>query len=719
MNTTKPIANLVTDSVVQKTHSCYIIGEDSMVDCCVNAILEEKYDILGFCTSNNKSALFAEQNEIPCTNSLAVFESWLKENPCDFLFSIVNTRILSNSIIQNAKQFCINFHNAALPKYGGVHATSWAILNNEKFHGATWHILEEGIDTGDILKQCIFKIDDHDTGFSLNVKCIENAMPLFMELLKELNNVTYKRTKQDLKQRSYYTLYQKPKNFGVISFDSMTAEEIYALHRALNFSEYANKMCLLKFAYQNIIFFAKKINILNKKENAIPGTIVEISEKHLRIATLTDDIAISQLTDINNKNYEISDFVIAHDISEDQQLLSMDQEFLNKLRHHGERLAKFESYWVKTLEQSNSLNFLSLNASNIENSAIIDEKIIFSDQSFTEKISRISPENTNSETALITIFLLYLYRLNNYDDYSVGYKSDYIDNLIEDIHDFFAEIVPMNLNLSAEIDFLQALSMVTKSLDITKTKNTFSRDIKLRYPQLYDNTLSLPIVISTSEQIKSSNRCLCFLINKDSIKVYFPKDLDDTILTIVENMPGHLQVFISGILQNKNLHVKDIPLITESEKRLLIEEYNNTTTDYPRNSSIIEIFEQQVSKYPNNIAVKHGDDFLTYDELNEKANQLAARLISLGVKNGSIVATYFNKGINSILSIVAVIKARAIYMPIDPMYPREHIEYTLKDTGSLILLTQKKDRSVLEKCLPSGKFIILSVDENYANKSIF
>jgi methionyl-tRNA formyltransferase len=83
----------------------------------------------------------------------------------------------------------------------------------------------------------------------------------------------------------------------------------------------------------NTVFFATKINILNKKSKTSPGTIVDISEHHIRIATLTNDIAISQITDINNKNYEILDFALIHNLSKKQQLRSCFHDFsINLLR---------------------------------------------------------------------------------------------------------------------------------------------------------------------------------------------------------------------------------------------------------------------------------------------------------------------------------------------------------------------------------------------------
>ena len=77
----------------------------------------------------------------------------LEKTSFDFLFSIVNSQILFPSLLKLPREFAINFHDALLPKYAGVHATSWAIFNQEKTHGITWHVMSEIVDSGDILKQ--------------------------------------------------------------------------------------------------------------------------------------------------------------------------------------------------------------------------------------------------------------------------------------------------------------------------------------------------------------------------------------------------------------------------------------------------------------------------------------------------------------------------------------------------------------------------------------
>ncbi|MDR1236594.1 MAG: amino acid adenylation domain-containing protein, partial [Holosporaceae bacterium] len=212
---------------------------------------------------------------------------------------------------------------------------------------------------------------------------------------------------------------------------------------------------------------------------------------------------------------------------------------------------------------------------------------------------------------------------------------------------------------------------------------------------------------------------LFFEIKDRSIIVHTCDKLNEIGHRIVENIFGHLQTMVEGLLLDRSVPIKEIPLLTEREKKVFSDVYNNTKTEYPRDLSVSQIFEQQVELYPNNVAVKHLKESLTYDELNQKANQLASYLIDLGVKKGSLVATFFNKGVNSIMSILAITKAGATYTPIDPMYPREHIKYILQDTGALIVLSQEKDKYVLEECLPSGKFIIISVDSQSIKTRIF
>lgn len=689
---------------------CYIIGEDSLANQCIKIILEQGHFLLGICSPSEQIRDFAQQNDIPYTDSVEILESWLKMNECDFLFSVVNSRILSKSLLKLPRYFTINYHNSPLPKYAGVHATSWAILNNETYHGVTWHVVDEGIDTGDILKQTTFEIDEQETNFSLDVKCIEKAIPLFKELLEELADSKYKRVKQDFKQRSYYTLYQKPKHYGVILW-SATANKIYTTYRALNFSGYTNKLCLPKFIFNGVVFFARKVAILNKgkRPSLLPGTVVEISNHHLRMTTATNDIALSQLIDTKGKSYTISDLADFCGIKKGDTLPLLDENFLSQLELRSELLAKSEAFWINTIEQIKNLNFWTLDA----NQSVAHKKVnlaktfIYNDSSCKNKILHLLPKNVESKNVLMTMLLLYLYRLNNYDDFSIGYECQYLKEIESGMDAFFADIVPMNLSFTPDIDLQQAVFKIEELLKLINKHKTFAKDVIIRYPQLTGQIL-FPIIISagapTQKTCDEIGNCLYFVIDDESVILYHADNLDVVCQKIIDNMVGHLQIVIDGLLSNQALPIKNLPILTVEEKQLILGSWNNTKTSYPKNQSIAEIFEQQVAMYPGNVAVKFNDTSLTYEELNRKVKILNKHLANLGVTNNSLVGIYFDRGINAVVSILSIISLGAAYVSIDTAYSEQYIKDILNDTKVVVLLAQKNRKNSLEKILQNIKF---------------
>ncbi|WP_232220715.1 formyltransferase family protein [Legionella tunisiensis] len=218
----------------------------------------------------------------------------------DFLFSIVNGEILSKEILALPRNYAINYHNSSLPKYAGLYATTWAILNGETQHAISWHIMDERIDAGNILKQPTIPIDDFDTALSLNLKCYEKAIHSFHELVDELATNTTKAVKQNLSCRSYYGLKDKPANFGFISWEK-SSDDIDRLCRALTMGNYLNQLAVPKIIINGTIFVVKAHKKLNKTSRMEPGTIVNISNNYIQVTTATFDIAILELTDLQGK----------------------------------------------------------------------------------------------------------------------------------------------------------------------------------------------------------------------------------------------------------------------------------------------------------------------------------------------------------------------------------------------------------------------------------
>lgn len=156
----------------------------------------------------------------------------------------------------------------------------------------------------------------------------------------------------------------------------------------------------------------------------------------------------------------------------------------------------------------------------------------------------------------------------------------------------------------------------------------------------------------------------------------------------VARMLGHYQTLLEAVVKNPDQTIASLPLITTAERTQMLESWNATRTDYPKDRCVHELFEDQVARAPDNIAVVCGEHQLTYAELNERANQLAHYLRRCGVERGARVGISLDRSIEAIVGLYAILKAGGAYVPLDPVYPRERLNMMIEDAQVKIVLTQ-------------------------------
>src|SRR5262249_47006720 len=141
--------------------------------------------------------------------------------------------------------------------------------------------------------------------------------------------------------------------------------------------------------------------------------------------------------------------------------------------------------------------------------------------------------------------------------------------------------------------------------------------------------------------------------------------------------------------------VRAIDPLPEAERRQVVEEWNATEADYPKEELIHELFEEQAEKSPHAIAVVYEEQSLTYSELNVRANRLAYHLRGLGVEPEARVAICMERGLEMVVALLGALKAGAAYLPLDPAYPSERLRLMLEDGNPLVTLTQERFLGVL------------------------
>ena len=178
----------------------------------------------------------------------------------------------------------------------------------------------------------------------------------------------------------------------------------------------------------------------------------------------------------------------------------------------------------------------------------------------------------------------------------------------------------------------------------------------------------------------------------------------------VGRMLGHLQTLLQAIAKRPQQLLRDLPLLTPTERHELLVEWNRTEYDYPRDSCVHELFEAQVEQTPNAVAVVFEDRHLTYRELNNRSNHVAHYLRKLGVGPGVLVGLCMDQSLERIVGLFGVLKAGGAYVPIDPAYPATRLAFMLNDANAPVVLTQRNLIQTLPP-LQATKFICLDSPE--------
>jgi amino acid adenylation domain-containing protein len=190
-------------------------------------------------------------------------------------------------------------------------------------------------------------------------------------------------------------------------------------------------------------------------------------------------------------------------------------------------------------------------------------------------------------------------------------------------------------------------------------------------------------------------------------KFEYNTDLFDA--STITRMVEHFCTLLSGIAAAPERRISELPLLTESQRHQLLVEWNQTRTDYPKDKCIHQLFEAQVEKTPDAVAVVFENQQLTYRELNQRANQLAHYLQELGVKPEVLVGICVERSLDMVIGLLGILKAGGAYVPLDPAYPQERLAFMIEDARSPVLLTQQR----LVEALPEHKAQIVCLDADW------
>jgi amino acid adenylation domain-containing protein len=176
----------------------------------------------------------------------------------------------------------------------------------------------------------------------------------------------------------------------------------------------------------------------------------------------------------------------------------------------------------------------------------------------------------------------------------------------------------------------------------------------------------------------------------------------------IERWFGHLNAILEAFVANAEQPAEQVSLLTQEQLQQILVDWNATDASYLRDLPIQRVFELQAERTPDAIALVGGNASLSYFELNEKANQLAHFLQKYGVVAGDRVAVSLNRSLEVVVSLLAILKAGAAYVPVDPSYPASRLSFLIQDSKAKVLLTQRAIATELPKL--SSSILVLDQD---------
>ncbi|MCK4260253.1 MAG: AMP-binding protein [Halanaerobiales bacterium] len=392
-----------------------------------------------------------------------------------------------------------------------------------------------------------------------------------------------------------------------------------------------------------------------------------------------------------------------------------------------------EKYWRTYLQGYQNKTLLPIDMNPHNSIKRVDNQLFRLPDGLTNKLEDLAKKIKVTVGSIInTAWGILLQKYNNTDQVifgtTVSGRPAAIEGL-ENIVGLFINTVPMIIKNSTQDRICDYISSVNKdAIERQNYECTPLVDIK-SYSEFngQDNLFDSIVVIENFdffEKLKSDANLLKVnsynsfeMPNFDlTVEVVLLKDIEVNFIynaevfkkKTIEHMSNHLQRVLTEIAENSTRKVSELDILPIEERNQLLFDFNNTARAYESNKTIQQLIEEQVKRTPQRIAVEFEEEKLTYQELNEKANQLARILRKSGVTVETVVGIMLERSLEMVISLLAILKAGGAYLPIDPDYPEERILYMLENSNAKIVITDELSR----------KEIIFTALENYQSNQV-
>ena len=442
--------------------------------------------------------------------------------------------------------------------------------------------------------------------------------------------------------------------------------------------------------------------------NILTGTVIDFY-KHLKNGSIPDHIPSSYL-----------DYVFSEEVYENSE---------NFLEHR--------EFWKEHFKTVPDLTSIKQHSKGYKCTSAKRKTFVIS-QELTSDMLGFCKETGNSPFAVFMAAIsMYINRITGKKDMVIGTPIlNRSSQREKEIAGMFVGVVPLRLFVEPKMTFTEYLNSVSEELKKALKNQKYPYDLILKdFREMHGTNENLFDVAVSFQNISLQNlgveyhtewifnghqtESLLLHISDREGSQTFTMDLDYQVDLFeeyeIEEIFSHMMNLLTAGVRAPKVEICGLEMLSEQERNMILYQFNDTKTDYPRDKTIHQLFEEQVEKTPDNIAVVHDGKHLTYRELNSRANSLARVLREKGAGPDSIVGIIVDRSFEMVIGFLAILKAGGAYLPIDCKYPAERIQFMMEDSNIKILITKKRF-SVLVNNFYSNETIFFEDYENSENK---
>lgn len=658
--------------------STVLIGEESLLVGCADILADRGHAIRAVVSRNPEIRAWAERQGLPALDRPGDLAGHFAPGGFDWLLSIANLQLIPEEVLALAARGGINFHDGPLPRYAGLNAPVWALIAGEAAHGVTWHLMEGGVDKGDILEQARVEIAADETAFSLNSKCYAAGLESFGALVSQLESGVLARQPQNLAERSYVGRDKRPAAAGRLDFHRPAAD-LARLVRALDFGGYPNPLLCPKIEVAGRVL---RVSGAEVAEGAgAPGAVLDFGPDWLVVATGEAALRLTGLAALDGALPEFRGGM---------RLASPAPDEAARLEAAVAGTLRGEPHWAAALA---GMQPVSLPLAGRAAGAAPD----WAHRVLTLPGGLAGP-------ALVAAVAAWALRSGGEEAGALAYRDAAVAAAAARAPGYVSAWVP--LALSAETGFAALEAGIAAQMAEAAAFGGFAADLPARIPAIGAAPVP-PVGIALDEEAPVPGTLLTISLGGGRAVLHHDATrLSEGAAALLANRLESLALHLARP-GAEGTPVAALPVLPASERARILGDWNRSARDYDRGLTVHRAVADQARRTPEAAALVFEDRELSYAELETRADALARSLVALGVGPGSHVGLFVDRSPDLVIGALAILKAGGAYVPIDPAYPADRVAHYLADSAAKVVLTQ----AALEPRLPDTTAAVLRIEE--------